>query len=158
MRLSFGPSPSWLGLRWFVAKYEAQDAGDGAGDDAGSEDAGTEDGGGATAALPDASHMALMVRLTNGNTHTFHQSVFAAAYLVDTGGRDLARANTEFDDGALRVTWDEGDHGVFPSITEAAEATEAPVAAEAGPAMQALLAAMAAAHESDRAAKRHRRR
>ena len=98
------------------------------------------------------------MRLTNGNTHTFHQSVFAAAYLVDTGGRDLARANTEFDDGALRVTWDEGDHGVFPSITEAAEATEAPVAAEAGPAMQALLAAMAAAHESDRAAKRHRRR
>ena len=46
--------------------------------------------------------------MVNGNTHTFHQSVFAAAYLVDTGGRDVARANTEFDDGdTLLVTWDE---------------------------------------------------
>ena len=102
------------------------------------------------------SDIALLVRLANGGTHTFHQSVFAAVYLVDTGGRDLARAHTEFDDGALRVTWDEGDHGVFPAITEAAEAPEAAEAAEAGPAMQALLAAMAAAHESDRAAKRRR--
>jgi hypothetical protein len=119
-----------------------------------------------------AASIALLVRLANGSTHTFHHSVFAAAYLVDTEGRDLARADTAFDDGTLQVTWDEGDIGVFPAITEpppaeppaaptaeapeAAEAAEAPEAAEAGPAMQALLAAMAAAHESDRAAKRRR--
>ena len=117
------------------------------------------------------SDIALLVRLANGGTHTFHQSVFAAVYLVDTGGRDLARAHTEFDDGALRVTWDEGDHGVFPAITEAAEAPEAAEAAEAaeapealesgdgdapGPSVRALVAAFAAAHESDRAAKRRR--
>ena len=80
-------------------------------------------------------------------------------YQIWHDGRDLARANTEFDDGALRVTWgDEGDPEVFPAITDPARAAEAPEAAEAGPAMQALLAAMAAAHESDRAAKRQRRR
>eukprot|EP01043_Picozoa_sp_COSAG02_P072916 COSAG02_NODE_13953_length_1327_cov_1.302932_2_plen_113_part_00 len=102
--------------------------------------------------------IALVVRMTNGSTHTFHQSVFAAAYLVDTNGRDLAGADTAFDDnGALHVTWDEGDPEVFPAITETTEPTEAPEAPEApGPAMQALVAAMAAAHESDRAAKRRR--
>jgi hypothetical protein len=88
------------------------------------------------AAASTGNDIALLVRLANGGTHTFHQSVFAAVYLVDTGGRDVARADTAFDDGALRVTWDEGDHGVFPAITEAAEAPEAaapeaPEAAEA---------------------------
>ena len=48
-----------------------------------------------------------MVRMANGSGHTFHQSVFAAAYLVDTGGRDLARADTAFDGDTLLVTWDE---------------------------------------------------
>eukprot|EP01044_Picomonas_judraskeda_P010089 COSAG03_NODE_1277_length_4415_cov_3.408522_1_plen_535_part_10 len=70
------------------------------------------------AAASTGNDIALVVRMVNGNTHTFHQSVFAACYVVDSGGRDVARADTAFDDdGALRVTWDEGDHGVFPAIT-----------------------------------------
>ena len=102
------------------------------------------------------------------------QSVFAAAYLVDTGGRDLSRADTAFDDGTLQVTWDEGDIEEFPAITEpplaeppaaptaeaTAEAAAPPEATEPpeapGAAMQALIAAFTAAHESDRAAKRRR--
>ena len=113
--------------------------------------------------------------MTNGSAHMFHRSVFAAAYLVDTGGRDLARADMAFDNGTLRVAWDEGDIGVFPAITDPTEGTEPPAAptaeatAEAaappeateppeapGAAMQALIAAFTAAHESDRAAKRRR--
>eukprot|EP01046_Picozoa_sp_COSAG06_P023171 COSAG06_NODE_1827_length_8276_cov_9.022991_5_plen_114_part_00 len=111
--------------------------------------------------------------MTNDNAHMFHQSMFAAAYLVDTGGRDLSRADTAFDDGTLRVTWDEGDIGVFepsrpprseppaaPTAEATAEAAAPPEATEPpeapGPAMAALIAAFTAAHESDRAAKRRR--
>ena len=36
----------------------------------------------------------------------------------------LARADTAFDGDTLRVTWDEGDLGVFPAITETTEAAE----------------------------------
>jgi hypothetical protein len=85
----------------------------------------------ATSAASTGTDVALVVRTTDGGTHTFHQSVFAAAHLVDTGGRDVARADTAFDNGTLQVTWDEGDIGVFPAITDPTEAPEAPEEPEA---------------------------
>jgi hypothetical protein len=83
---------------------EGTESGDGSGDGSGDESG--DDG------------VALVVRMANGSAHMFHQTVFAAAYLVDTGGRDLSRADTAFDDGTLQVTWDEGAVGVFPAITD----------------------------------------
>jgi hypothetical protein len=72
-----------------------------------------------------------VVRMTNGNAHMFHQTVFAAAYLVDTGGRDLSRADTAFDDGTLQVAWDESDIDAFHAITEPPAAPTAPRRANA---------------------------